>query len=176
MKEIGEIREGLTHPSNATIPMFTPNLSALVTHPSPLIRLRGLLQAERQFAAALPEAERLRDLNRRFAGVVPKSVARACLVAALRGETAILVCAKGAAASRVRAPATGVARALSRNDAPGLDIKVKVRADWAMPAPPEKHDLPEAALDAFRDLGRHLPEGDLKAAVERLLSRRRGGG
>ncbi len=143
--------------------------------PSPLVRLRGLLQAERQFAVALPEAEQLASLNRSFAGVVPKAVARACRVAAIQSETAMVFCSNGAAASRVRAQAKGVAQALSRAGMPVTAVKVRVRADWTLPVLPEKQELPTTALRAFRELDDTLPEGDLKAAVERLLARRRTG-
>ncbi len=142
--------------------------------PFSLVRVRGLLQAERQFAVALPEAERLFGLNRRFADVVPPAVARACRIAALQGEVAVIFCANGAAASRVRAQAKGVASVLSRPDAPVTSLKVKIRADWSVPAPVEKHDIPAAGLAAFETLETSLPDGDLKTALERLLSRRRG--
>lgn len=142
--------------------------------PSPLIRLHGLLAAERQFAVALPEAERMAGLNRRFASVVPQAVARVCSVAAIQGDAAIIFCGNGAAASRVRAQARGVAQALSRPDAPVSVVRVKVRADWAAPERPEKQDMPVSAVRAFRDLDAALPDGDLKAAVGRLLARRRG--
>ena len=141
--------------------------------PSPLVRLRGLLASERQFAVALPEAERMAGLNRLFAGVVPVAVARACAVAAIQGETAIIFCANGAAASRVRAQAKGVARALNRNDMPVTSLRVKVRADWSVTVRPEKQDMAAAGVEAFQELDATLPEGGLKAAVERLLAHRR---
>jgi hypothetical protein len=142
--------------------------------PSPLQRIRGLLRDNPTLAVALPEAERLRELNRRFAGVVPAAVARACRVAAIQDETALLFCANGAAASRVRSQATGVARALTRPEAPVVAVKVKVRAEWTLPEKREKAGMGAAALNAFRDLDAHLPDGDLKAAVDALLARRRG--
>ena len=142
--------------------------------PSSMQRIRGILRDDPVLAVALPEAERLRDLNRRFAGVVPPAVARACRVAAIQGETALVYCANGAAASRVRSQATGVGQALSRPETPVLAVKVKVRADWTLPEKREKADLGAAALAAFRELDRELPEGDLKAAVDALLARRRG--
>ncbi len=159
--------------------------------PSPLQRIRGILRGDPTLAVALPEAERLRELNRRFAGVVPAAVARACRVAAIQGDTALIYCANGAAASRVRSQATGVARALS-NRSPArprtdsgevseaaaptdvLTVKVKIRADWTLPEKREKRDIGAAALAAFRDLDAQLPDGDLKAAVDALLARRRG--
>jgi len=142
--------------------------------PFPLVRVRSLLQADRAFALALPEAERLAQLNRRFAGMVPAAVARACRVAAIRDAVAQIHCANGAAASRVRAQAKGIAKVLHDDAAPVETLKVKVRADWSLSAPPSKHDLPAVALAAFRELDAQLPDGDLKAAVERLLARRRG--
>ncbi|MBI5329163.1 MAG: DUF721 domain-containing protein [Betaproteobacteria bacterium] len=142
--------------------------------PSPLVRLRGLLAADGQLAVALPEAQRLAELNLRFAGVVPPAVAKACHVASVQAETAVVFCANGAAASRVRAQAKALASALSGRNAPVNALKVKVRADWARTERPEKFDLPPQALHAFRALDEALPEGGLKEAVERML-RRRGG-
>lgn len=113
------------------------------------------------------------SLNRQFASVVPAAVARSCSVAAIQGETAIVFCGNGAAASRVRAQAKGVAKALSRSDTPVTSVRVKVRADWSVPERPEKQDMSAAGIRAFRDLDAALPDGELKAAVERLLSHRR---
>jgi hypothetical protein len=141
--------------------------------PSPLISLRNLLRDNPVLGVALPEAERMRELNRRFAGVVPPAVGRACRVVAIQGETALLYCANGAAASRVRSQASGVGRALSWPEAPVLAVKVKVRADWTLPEKREKFGMGAAALTAFKDLDEHLPEGDLKAAVDALLAKRR---
>ena len=140
--------------------------------PSPMLRVRAILRSDPTLAVALPEAERLRELNRRFAAVVPAAVARACRVAAIQGETALVYCANGAAASRVRSQATGVGRSLTRPDAPVLAVKVKVRADWTLPEKHEKAGLGPAALAAFSDLDKELPEGDLKAAVDALLAKR----
>ena len=136
--------------------------------------MRGLLQSDRAFAVALPEAERLARLNRCFAAALPKAVGRVCVVAAIQGDTALVHCANGAAASRVRAQAKGLARLLAEAGEPVAAVKVKVRADWVFPEPPAKQDMPSAALEAFKDLENHLPEGDLRDAVERLLARRRG--
>ena len=75
----------------------------MALRPSSLVRVSGLLRADRGLAVALPEAERLAALQRRFAGVVPKAVAQASRVAAIQGDVALVFCANGAAASRVRA-------------------------------------------------------------------------
>lgn len=137
-----------------------------------MLRVRGLLAAERQFAVALPEAERMARLSHLFASVVPAAVARACSVAAIQGDTALLYCSNGAAASRVRAQAKSIARVLSQVDTPVAVLRVKVRADWAKPEKAEKQDMPKSALHAFQALDDSLREGELKTAIERLLARR----
>jgi hypothetical protein len=65
-----EIEAEFANGANATMPPFQPFSSPDCMRPFPLLRLRGLLRAEPQFAVALPEAERLFGLNRRFAEVV----------------------------------------------------------------------------------------------------------
>lgn len=137
-----------------------------------LQKLSGLLAADNQLSAALPEAQRLARLNRLFAGVMPPAVCAQCAVAALQGDTALVYCGNGAAASRVRAQAKTLARALSQRAHPVEAVRVKVRADWARPARAEKPGLTSGALAAFRALDGELPQGALKGAVERLLSRR----
>lgn len=135
--------------------------------------MRGLLQADRTLAIALPEAEQLAGLNRRLAAQLPQAIARACRVAGLQGETAVVFCANGTAASRVRAQSRSIAATLSTARSPVGAIRVKVRADWALPEPREKHDLSDAALTAFGSLEQSLPEGGLRDAVLALLERRR---
>lgn len=172
--KMGGIR-GAQNRVNVTIALFKAFLPPpLSFFPSPLVRLRGLLAAERQFAVVLPEAERMARLGRRLARVVPAAVARACTIAAIQHETAIIFCASGAIASRVRAQMKSVVQALNTDDMPVTALRIKVRADWALPEKAEKHDLPGAALRAFAGLDAELPEGGLKQAVERLLSRRSG--
>ncbi len=141
---------------------------SLVPTPS-LIRLRGLLHQDKSLAVLLPEAERLQQLNRRFASAVTPAIAQSCRVGALRDDTAIVYCRHGAAAARVRSQAASIARALATAQAPVGQIKVKVRADWARPAPPEKSGLGRAALTAWGDFSDRLQEGELKQAVEKLL-------
>lgn len=121
----------------------------------------------------LPEADRLRRMNQRLGASVAPAVARACQVGAVRDGIAIVYCRNGAAAARVRSQGASLARALASDDLPVSGIKVKVRADWARPAPAEKPGLDEGALDAWRQLSSVLPEGDLRQAVQRLLRRHR---
>lgn len=141
--------------------------------PSTFTRVRGLLGRERQWAALLPEAERLRELNRRFARAVSPALARACQIVAVTQGEVVVHCASGVAASRLRGQAASVARALSRPDQPLSGLKIRVRADWSTPPKPEKAGLNNQALAAWEDLEARLPEGDLKAAIDRLVRHQR---
>jgi len=140
---------------------------------SPLQRVGGILAEDRSLALLLPEARRLAELNRLFARVVPTGLARACRVAAVTGETALVYCGNGAAAARVRSQTRTLARALSAEGCAVSKIKVKVRADWAAPDRPAKQGMGESALSAWRALDASLPPGDLKEAVQRLLQHQR---
>ncbi len=144
--------------------------------PSPLQRLHGLIAGEPALAVLLPEARRLAELNRRFMAAVPAALARTCRVACLEGETVVIHCGHGAAAARVRSQAATLAHALSDEGRRVGDIRVRVRADWALPERPAKAGMGEAALAAWQALRQELPAGELRAAVERLLRHHRQGG
>jgi len=134
-----------------------------------LVHVRGLIAQDRTLALLVPEAQRLQELNRRFARAVTPAVARVCRIVALDGTTAIVHCGNGAAASRLRSQSTTVARALSSPDVAVDGLKIKLRADWNLPARPEKAGLGGKALQAWDELEGQLSEGGLKAAVDRLI-------
>jgi hypothetical protein len=116
------------------MPLFKPSSSLIRTMRCafPLLRVRGLLRAQPQFAVALPEAERLPRIESPLCRSRAGGGRAACRIAALQGEIALVHCANGAAASRVRAQAKGVASVLSRRRcAGGSSLKVKIRADWS---------------------------------------------
>lgn len=142
---------------------------------SPLVRARGLLADAPALAVLLPEARRLADLNRLFARRVSAGMARACRVAGLEGENAVVYCSHGAAAARLRSQAGTVAKAIGAAGLTITGLKVKVRADWAVPDRKEKAGMGAAALDAWGELAADLPEGELKAAVGRLLQHQKKG-
>jgi hypothetical protein len=138
-----------------------------------LQRLRGLIQAERALAVLLPEAERLAVLGGRLASGLPKAVAARCRVMALDGETLVVHCDNGAAASRVRSQAASLAKSLSTPAHPVGALKVKVRADWTVAERPEKPGLGTQALGALDEFAGTLPDGGLKDAVARMLEHQR---
>lgn len=147
-----------------------------MAHPSlPLQRLRSLLAGERSLAVLLPQARRIHALNRVFARAVPPGVARVCRLVALQGDTAVVYCAHGAAAARLRSQTRSLAEALSAAGEPVHVVMVKVRADWAAPERPTKAGMAPAALAAWSELEAALPAGDLKRAVARLLRHQRRG-
>lgn len=131
--------------------------------------VRGLIQQDRDLAVLLPQAERLRELNRRFARAVSAALARACQVVALTDGEASIHCGNGAAAGRLRSLSGTVVRALSTSSLPVERLKVRVRADWSLPERPEKAGMGPGALAAWDELEHQLPDSDLKTAVEHLL-------
>jgi hypothetical protein len=140
-----------------------------------LVRVRGLIAQDRTLAMLVPEAERLRTLNQRFGKAVAPAVARVCRIVALQGTTALVHCGNGAAAARLRSQATTVARALATAEQPVETLKIKLRADWNLPARPEKAGMGTQAVTAWAELESQLPEGGLKEAVDRLLHHHRSG-
>jgi hypothetical protein len=143
-------------------------------YPAQPIRLRGLLKENAGLAALLPEAERLRELNRLFARAVGPVLARACRVAAVQGGAAVVYCGNGAAAARLRAQSATVCRALAGGPAPVTELKIKLRADWAQPIRPEKPGMGKTAIRAWEELESSLDDPELKAAIARLLRHQRG--
>ena len=139
----------------------------------PLQPVRALIGQDRTLATLLPAARGLRQLNDRLLGALPRAVARTCQVVLVTDGEALILCGNGAAASRVRSQANGLARALSTPDQPVTRIKVRVQADWARPDRPEKPGMARRALAAWDDLEHELPDGELKAAVDRLLEHHR---
>lgn len=144
-----------------------------MAYPTHFKRVRALIGQERALAVLLPEAERLHELNGRLAHALPSAVARACQVVAVRDGEALIYCGNGAAAARVRSQAAAVARALTSAAQPVDRLKVRVQADWARPDRPEKAGLGRGALTAWDALEHELPDGALKAAVDRLLAHHR---
>ncbi|NWG86455.1 MAG: DUF721 domain-containing protein [Hydrogenophilaceae bacterium] len=143
-------------------------------YPAQPVRLRGLLKENSSLAALLPEAERLRELNRLFARAVGPQLARACQVATIQGGIAVVYCGNGAAAARLRAQAATVTRALAGAKQPVTELKVKLRADWAQPSRPEKPGMGQKAVQAWEELEANPDDPDLKAAVARLIRHQRG--
>jgi hypothetical protein len=140
-----------------------------------MMRVRGLIAEDRALAVLLPEVERLRQLEARFRAAVSPALARACRVAAWQDGMALIHCANGAAAARVRSQATTLAKAMSTPAQPVEALKVKLRADWNRPAGREKPGMSRKALDAWGALESNLPEGGLKQSIDRLLRRQRSG-
>ena len=142
--------------------------------PARPLRLRSLLKDSTSLAALLPEAERLRALDRDLARAVGPQIARACRVATVQDGAVIVYCSNGAAAARLRAQSASVLRALA---APGqvlAELKIKIRADWAESPRPEKPGMDRKAVAAWEALEAQVHDDALKAAVARLIRHQRG--
>lgn len=144
----------------------------MATNPS-FQRVRSLIGQDRGLAVLLPEARRLRELDGLLARVLPAGLGGQCRVVAVRNGEALILCGSGGAAARVRSMAPTLARALNTEPQPVDRIKVKVMADWSRADRPEKAGLGRRALTAWDTLEQGLPDGALKAAIDRLLKHHR---
>lgn len=138
------------------------------------LRLRSLLKENSSLAALLPEAERLRELERRLERAVGPRLARACRVAGQQGDAVVVYCSSGTVAARLRAQSASILRALASPGQSLAELKVKVRADWAQPVRPEKPGMGREALAAWEALEAEVHDEALKAAVARLIRHQRG--
>lgn len=121
---------------------------------------------------AMRQAQALSALQKRFDAVLPARFrGEADVVALEEGELRIL-CGNGAIASRLRLEAGSLAAQLEKKGLPVRRVSVKVRpASRRMPPPKTKTPLSQAARQAFKTAAEEMEEGEVKAALEKLLRR-----
>ena len=118
----------------------------------------------------------MRRLNHALAATVSPQLARACQIVAVQGGEVTAFCSSGATAARLRSQSASVLRALGRALPELTELRVKVRADWAVAPRPEKSGMSRQALQAWQALEAELSEDDaLKQAVARLIQHQREG-
>jgi hypothetical protein len=119
---------------------------------------------------AIRQAQALSALQKRFDAVLPARFhGQADVVALEEGELRVL-CSNGAIASRLRLEAATLASQLERKGLPVRRVSVKVRPVSRRPQPVKnKAPLPPAARQAFQVATDQLEEGEVKAALEKLL-------
>ncbi|NWG38945.1 MAG: DUF721 domain-containing protein [Hydrogenophilaceae bacterium] len=115
-------------------------------------------------------AQTLIALQKRFDAVLPARFrGEADVVAMEEGELRVL-CSNGAVASRLRLEAGALAAQLQGKGLPvrRVNIKVKPAGRRIQPRKP-KSPMSNAARQAFREAADGLEEGEVKAALEKLL-------
>lgn len=120
---------------------------------------------------AIRQAQALAALQRQFDAVLPARFRGEAQVVALEEGELRVICSNGAIASRLRMEAQSLAAALQSK---GLAVRrVSLKVQPANPrkasAPRAKAPLSAAARQAFASASEQLDEGEVKAALQRLL-------
>jgi hypothetical protein len=135
-----------------------------------LSELLGGLPAMRQVRA-------LSALQKQLDAVLPvRFRGEAQVVALEEGELRVL-CSNGAIASRLRLEAQSLAEAMQQRGLAirRVSLKVQPANSRKPPAPRAKAPLPAAARQAFESASEQLDEGEVKAALRRLLRHHQAG-
>lgn len=120
---------------------------------------------------AVRRAQALAALQKQFDAVLPARFRGEADVVALDEGELRVVCRNGAVASRLRLEAEHLAAALQKRGLAvrRVGIRVQPAASRRAPPPPDKPPLPAAARQAFESAARQLEEGEVKAALQKLL-------
>ena len=141
--------------------------------PNPAKPLSRILAGDTQIAAWRARAEREARVTTAVRRLLPRALADRVRVAEAVPGALTLAAAAGAVAAVVRQRSPDLLAGLRREgfDFTELRVRVQVRAD---PAPADKSHVNQSSKvvsTPLRQLARDLPDGPLKAAVERLARR-----
>lgn len=119
-------------------------------------------------------AGRLIDLQAWLDHCTPATLRTPLTVMNLRTGTLVATAPNGALAHRARLAAPKILEAL-RTREPGItSLRIEVQREFAQPPAPKKEaQLSPVARTSLRQLADSLPESDVRAALERLLDRKR---
>ncbi len=135
-------------------------------------RLGIFLNASPQFAALSQQMRQLAALEQLYQQVAPPPLRAVSHVMLLHGRTLIIAADNGAIAAKLRQLSADLISSLRTRgcEVTGIQIKVQVRAQTAVPRPPQRK-LGKAARHSLEDLAARLPEGPLRTSLHRLLKR-----
>jgi len=137
-------------------------------------RLNALLGSTPELKKLAQTARQIEGLQRQYRAIVPALLLQGSHVMRYENGRLILAADNGAVASKLRQLAPQLISSFRTRGCEVTGIQIQVQVTPAPPrtpvAPRELGPRGQLALD---DLARSLPEGELRAAVERLSRRRR---
>jgi hypothetical protein len=141
--------------------------------PNPLQPLARILATDTQIAAWHDRMQLESRLTTAVRRLLPRALADRVRVADAAAQTLTLAVAAGAVAAVVRQRTPDLLAGLRREgwDFTELRVRVQVRTEPPLPAKILRNQRAKADLTAFRQLAATLPEGPLRAAIERLTRR-----
>ena len=125
---------------------------------------------------AIRQAQALAALQKQFDAILPVRFRGEALVVALEDGELRVLCGNGAIASRLRLESQNLADALQRRGLPvrRVNLKVQPANSRKPPVSRAKPPLPSAAKQAFETASEQLQNGEVKAALQRLLKHHKG--
>jgi len=132
-----------------------------------------------ELLAGLPvlrQVQALAALQKQFDAVLPARFRGEAQVVALTEGELRVICANGAIAGRLRLEAQSLADALQKHGLAvrRVSLKVQPASSRKTPPPRTKPPLSAAARQAVASAGEQLEEGEVKAALKKLLEHHRG--
>lgn len=125
---------------------------------------------------AIRQVQALAVLQKQFDAVLPARFRGEAQVVALEEGELRVICANGAVASRLRLEAQSLADALQKRGLAVRRVGLKVQPGNARkpPVPRNKPPLPAAAKEALASASDQLEDGEVKAALQKLLRHHQG--
>ena len=141
--------------------------------PNPARPLARILATDAQIAAWHDRMQQESRLTTAVRRMLPRALADRVRVAEATAPALNLAVAAGAVAEVVRQRTPDILAGLRREgwDFTELRVRVQVRAEPALPAKMAQIQRGKVELASFRQLAATLPEGPLRAAIERLARR-----
>jgi len=141
--------------------------------PNPLQPLARILATDAQIAAWHDRMQREFRLTTAVRRLLPRALADRVRVADAAEQALTLAVAAGAVAAVVRQRTPDLLAGLRREgwDFTELRVRVQVRSEPPLPAKILRNPRSKVELTAFKQLAATLPEGPLRAAIERFTRR-----
>jgi hypothetical protein len=124
--------------------------------------------------ALMPQAERLLELRKILASLLPDSLARRCSVANYKQGRVIVFASNGATAAKLKLMLPSLLERLSgrATEVTGLEVVVQAREEEAQVAE-KSAKMSEDALRELDRLSEQLPDSELKTALSRIVFQHR---
>ena len=124
--------------------------------------------------ALMPQAERLLELRKILASLLPDALARRCSVANYKQGRVIVFASNGATAAKLKLMLPSLLERLSGRATEVTGLEVLVQAREAEPQVTDKSaKITDSAASALAALSEQLPDSELKTALSRIVFQHR---
>ncbi len=137
-------------------------------------RLSNYLSSDPELRRYVATSRQIGQLERAYRAIAPAALTRSSRVLGYDGKRLVLAADNGAVASKLRQLAPQMISSFRTKgcEVTGIQIQVQVRTG-PLPRHVQPRTLGPQGRRALGELAADLPEGDLKAAVQRLVARQR---